>query len=491
MVDALRVLVASSECAPWAKTGGLADVTAALPAALREVGIDARVLMPAYRGVREAAGSAEVVARLPATGPFAEASIRHAALHSGVPVMLLDCPTLYDRDGGPYQDAEGRDHPDNARRFARLAQAAAVLATDDTPLAWRPHVLHCNDWQTALAPAYLRHQPAVAASTLMTIHNLAFQGVFPGNLCAALGLPDSAFAVDGVEYFGNTSFLKAGIFYADAISTVSPTYADEIQRAPLGFGLEGLLAHRRATVDGILNGIDTDEWNPETDARLVARYDSRSLSRKAANKRALQQRTGLRVDPSIPLLGTVSRLTWQKGSDLIADIAPSLGTLPAQLVVQGRGEPALEQRLTEIARQAPASLSIVVAFDEALAHLIEGGADLFLMPSRFEPCGLNQMYSQRYGTLPIAHRTGGLADSIVDASPAALADGSASGFLFDEPTVDGLRTALDRALDCYRQPGRWRALQRAAMQRDFGWASSAHRYASLYRRLCGDGTGEN
>ena len=481
----MRVLFVTPECAPWVKTGGLGDVAAALPAALITEGVDVRVLMPAYRGVPEQAGPARVVARLPATAEFPDADLYQSALPSGVPAYVLDCAALYDRPGGPYQDAAGHDYADNARRFARLAHAAALLATAESPLAWQPDVLHCNDWQTGLAPAYLRHAITAHAATLMTVHNLAFQGVFAGNLSGSLGLPAAAFSIDGIEYYGATSFLKAGLFHASALSTVSPTYAKEIQRAPLGCGLEGLLAGRSGVLHGILNGIDTGTWNPATDPLLACRYDADTLAHKAENKRALQLRLGLPVAPAIPLLGVVSRLTPQKGSDLVAAIAPSLAGLPAQLIVQGRGDAALERAFEDAARAAPRAIAVAIAFDESLAHLIEAGADAFLMPSRFEPCGLNQMYSQRYGTPPLAHRTGGLADSIVDATPAALADGFASGFLFDEATPQALRGAVHRAIAAYREPATWRALQRAGMGRDFGWAASARRYVDLYQALGG------
>ncbi len=481
--ERLRVLFVTPECAPLAKTGGLGDVAEALPAALTAAGVDVRILMPAYRTVIEHAKGAPEVARIEATPHFPAAALREIPLPAGVPMYLLHSAELYDRDGGLYQDAAGSDYPDNARRFARLGQVAARLAQGASPIDWQPQIVHGNDWQCGLVPAYLRYARARRVPTVTTVHNLAFQGVFHGNLCATLELPDEAFGIDGVEYYGDTSFLKAGLFYADALTTVSETYAREIQREALGFGLHGLLAARATALHGILNGIDTDAWNPATDPFLARRYDAGSLAEKAVNKRALQRRMGLPELSHVPLFGVVSRLTHQKGSDLLAALAPSLAALPAQLVVQGRGDRAYEHALMDAARAMPRSIAANIVFDEGLAHLIEGGADAFLMPSRFEPCGLNQMYSQRYGTPPIAHRTGGLADSIVDATPAALADGTASGFLFDDATLDALHAAVARAVALYHDSQRWRALQQAGMRMDFGWSASAARYLAVYRAL--------
>jgi starch synthase len=479
----LRALFATSECAPWSKTGGLGDVSASLPAALVAQGIDVRVLTPAYPPVLERAHSVEAVAEVDASAHFPSATVLQATLPSGVAALLVECPALYYRPGGPYQDTQGNDWADNATRFGFLSYIAATLSGEASPLDWRPHVLHCNDWQTGLAPAYVRYAPGRSAATVMSIHNLAFQGQFDGDRTAELGLPREAFAVDGLEFHGRTSFLKAGLFYATALSTVSPTYATEIQRAPLGFGLEGLIASRRAALTGILNGIDTDVWNPSTDALLPQRYDTQTLDLKSRNKAALQTRMGLDVDPAIPLFGVVSRLTLQKGSDLIAALAPAIASMPAQLAILGSGEKAHERALVDAARAHPRNIAIAIAFDEGLAHLIEGGADAFLMPSRFEPSGLNQMYSQRYGTPPIATSTGGLVDSIVDATDETLADGTATGFLFDGPDAATLRGAMQRALAVYADRDAWRRMQREGMAQDFEWSRSAREYASLYRRI--------
>jgi starch synthase len=477
------LLFATSECAPWIKTGGLADVSAALPAALERYAIDARVLLPAYRPVLAAAGHRREVARIPATAHFPAATLLDAPLPTGVPAWLVHCPPLYDRDAGPYQDDAGKDWPDNATRFGLLARAAALLAGDRSPLDWRPHVLHCNDWQSALAPAYLKLGSDKHAATLICIHNLAFQGLFPAATVAAVELPASSFTVDGVEFYGQLSFLKAGIVYADAIVTVSPTYAREIQSEPLGFGFQGLLAPRAGRLHGIMNGIDVGTWDPASDPHIARRYDATHLDAKRENKRALQARMGLPVDDAVPLFGSIGRLTEQKGVDLIGEIAPRLAAAPAQLAMIGNGASAFEQALRAAARAHPHAIAIETGFDEPLAHLIEAGADAFLMPSRFEPCGLNQMYSQRYGTPPIAHATGGLCDSIVDCKPATLKAGTATGFLFHEPTADALFTAIKRAITAYRKPKTWQALQQNGMARDFSWGHAAQSYAALYASL--------
>jgi starch synthase len=484
-LESLRVLFATPECAPWAKTGGLGDVGAALPAALEAGGLDVRVLLPAYRPVLAAtAAHTRELATFAASSRFPAARLLEAPLPTGVPAWLVDCPALYDREGGPYQDpATGHDWPDNALRFALLARVAARLAGEASPLAWRPHVLHCNDWQTALAPAYARFASGARAATVMCIHNLAFQGLFAPATAAEVELPAAAYSVDGAEFFGRLSFLKAGLVYADAITTVSPTYAQEIQREPLGFGLQGLLAARADDLHGILNGIDEDAWDPAADALIARRYGAARLEAKRDNKRALQRRMGLPADDDAPLFGFVGRLTRQKGVDLIAEAAAGIVATPGQLAVLGAGERELEEALRALARAHPREIAVGTGFDEPLAHLIEAGADAFLMPSRFEPCGLNQMYSQRYGTPPIAHATGGLCDSIVDCTPATLAGGTATGFLFREPTPADLLAAIGRAIAAYREPATWRALQRNGMARDFGWGTGARRYAELYRSL--------
>ena len=479
----LRILYATPECAPLVKTGGLGDVAGALPVALRQIGLDARVILPGYPVVLAAlagarnAGQIDAIARLPG------ARLLEAELPRGVPAWVVDCPALYDRDGGPYQDAAGADWEDNPLRFGLLARATALLAAPRSPVAWRAQLIHANDWQTGLAPAYAALAYDRVTPSIITIHNLAFKGIVAPHWVADLGLPATSFAVYGVEYHGRFSFLKAGLFYANAITTVSPTYAEEIQHEAMGMGLHGLLAARRDRLTGILNGIDTTVWDPANDALIPERYDARTLDRKAANKKALQIRVGLEPLRDIPLLGAVTRLTTQKGLDLLLDIADAVLTLPAQIVMVATGDKALEQRLLALTAARPGRLASFIGFDETLAHLVEAGADAFVMPSRFEPCGLNQMYSQRYGTPPIVHATGGLADSVVDCTSQTLADGTATGFKFFAPNGEALMGAIERCVDAYGNAAVWRGLQRNGMARDFSWNRAAREYATIYARL--------
>jgi len=479
----LRILFATSECAPLVKTGGLGDVSAGFPAALKTLGLDARILLPAYRDVLVRLPRCREVANFAATAEFPAARLLQGQTAAGVPLYALECSEFYDRDGGPYQDAAGKDWTDNALRFGLLSRVAALIGSAASPLGWQPDVVHCNDWQTGLAPAYLRYAAGAHAATLQTIHNLAYQGIFEPQFVAALGLPAECFTPDGVEYYGKLSFLKSGLQIADAITTVSPTYALEIQSAALGFGLQGLLAARRDSLSGILNGIDTGLWNPASDPLIASRYDADTLETKAINKNALQRRLGLAQAPDVPLFGVVSRFTQQKGLDWLLAIAPRLIALPAQLAILGSGERQLEQGLHALAQDQPQQASATIGFSETLAHLIEAGADAFLMPSRFEPCGMNQMYSQRYGTPPIARVTGGLVDTVVDCNPATLAHGSASGFVFQDASAAALLAAVERAAGTWRESASWRALQRNGMARDFGWEASARRYAAIYARL--------
>ncbi len=463
------VLFVAPECAPLTKTGGLGDVCGALPAALRALGVDVRVLIPGYAALtrletREACRVAVL---------DADCRLLEAVLPGGVPALVLEAPALYGRPGGPYAAADGGDWPDNALRFGVFARTAALLGSAASPLAWRPDVVHCNDWPGAPAAAYLRFEGAPAAASLVTIHNLAFQGLFERDWVARLGLPAHSFAFDGLEFFGRMSFLKAGLSYADLITTVSPTYAREIQAPELGCGLDGLLRHRAGALSGILNGIDTEAWDPASDPHLAQTYDAARLGDKAPNKAALQQRMGLAPDPKVPLFGQVGRMTSQKGVDLVLRAAESLVAM-GQLAILGSGERELEVALLQLARRYPGRVALQVGFDEGLAHLIEAGADVFLMPSRYEPCGLNQMYSQRYGTPPVVHATGGLADTVED---------GVTGFAFRTFSPQGLLEAAGRAVQRYRDPQAWRAMQRAGMGRDFSWSAAARRYADLYQRL--------
>ena len=486
----LRVLFITSEVYPLCKTGGLGDVSAALPAALRTLQTDVRLLLPGYPQVLAGVKYKSKVAEFNELPQFPPTTLLSARLSlsksENIPVFVIDCPGLFRREGGPYRDMLGRDWPDNALRFGLLSKIGAILASDASPIAWRPHIAHCNDWQSGLTPAYLHFYEGKKAVTVMTIHNLAFQGIFPPGSVVQLGLPANSFDMNGVEYYSNLSFLKAGLYYADHITTVSPNYAQEIQTEPLGFGLQGLLATRSQHLTGIINGIATNEWDPVTDRHLVKNYSNKKLSDKAANKSALQQQMGLAVDAGIPLFGVVSRLSHQKGIDMLIQIMPQLIKIPAQLVVLGSDHAELEHQLSTLAQTYPDAIAVRIGFNEALSHLIEAGADCFLMPSRFEPCGLNQMYSQRYGTPPVVHATGGLLDTVVDCTPTTLADGSASGFLFYPMTADNLLSTIKRATLAYHNKKTWQRLQKNGMAKDFSWQASATAYQEIYYSLHAD-----
>jgi starch synthase len=473
----VKVLFATSEIAPWVKTGGLGDVAAALPPALREAGVDVRVLVPCYPALRKAFPDAQapVVATFDDfDAGFAPSALRQATAPDGTPLLLLDCPAYFDRPGNPYLGPEGVDWLDNFLRFGLLSRIAAWLGSDACHLSWRPKLIHCNDWQTGLVPAYLKLIPGGRARTLLTVHNLAFQGLFPQQTLVELGLPAEAWSMHGVEFYGHLSFLKAGLQYADGITTVSPTYAAEIQTDVEGMGLAGLLRHRADRLTGIINGIDTVAWDPVRDHHLPFAFDAAHLADKRKNKAALQEEVGLTVRNDVPLLGIVSRLTHQKGLDLVPAIAREIAALPAQLVVLGSGERPLEESFRQLASLHPGQFATRIGFDEGLAHRIEGGADIFLMPSRFEPCGLNQMYSLRYGTPPVVRATGGLADTVAD---------GVNGFTFREATAESLLAAIRRAVTAWRNKKAWNAMQIDGMARDVSWAKPAREYATLYKKI--------
>lgn len=486
----LRILHVASELYPLVKTGGLADVMAALPPALARLGAEARVLLPGYPAVRDALagldGSRPVAhdADLFGGGParLLAGRLRDVA----VPAYVLDCPGLYGRAGGPYTDSQGRDWPDNAQRFAALAWAAARIGQGGDP-AWRPDVLHGHDWQAGLLPLYAAYgrprdrRPA----TVATIHNIAYQGWFPAETVGRLSLPPATFSIDGVEYFGGLGFLKAALYYADRVTTVSRTYAEEIQTPEHGQGLDGLLRARAVDLVGIVNGIDTAVWNPATDPHLPKPYGPRTVKAgKAAAKAALQARLGLAADPAAALCVLVSRLTWHKGIDLVLGALPALLAGGGQLAVLGSGAADQEQALRAAARRHPGRVAAEIGYDEGLAHLLQAAGDLTLVPSRSEPCGLTQLYAQRYGSLPLVRRTGGLADTVVNADDPAVAAGRATGFSFDFATPEALAGTLAWAFDAYRRPRRWTAIRKAAMAADFGWDRSAAAYLDLYESLC-------
>ena len=491
----MKVLFVSSEVYPLIKTGGLADVSGALPLALAKLGVDIRILVPAYPAVLAQMPNLTTVGKVSDLPQGLSAELRSGLLpthtdkgevQNTVEVIVIDCPALYTREGGPYADSNGTEWQDNALRFGVLSYVAALLSGENTPLndQWQPDVVHCNDWQTGLVPAYLKLTQASPIKSVMSLHNMAFQGCFHADWIAQLLLPLAHFKIDGFEYYNQLSFLKAGIYYADAITTVSPTYAKEIQTPAFGFGLEGLLLDRAAQITGILNGIDTVEWNPAHDAHLVKHYDANKLAGKKAVKKALQKTLGLQIDANAPLLGVVSRLTHQKGLDLFLPHISVLLEKGCQIVLLGSGENALESAFTALAAQYTEKMSVTIGYNEPLSHQIMAGCDLFVMPSRFEPCGLNQLYGLAYGTLPIVNNTGGLADSVTDASELNIKNKTADGFVMMQCSVDGLLQAIERAISLYKNDEKaWRQLQKTAMQQPLSWDKSAQAYLNVYESL--------
>jgi starch synthase len=477
----LRVLGVASEMYPLLKTGGLADVVGALPAALAPLGVELRTLLPGHPSVMAALQDVRELAAWPQW--FGAPARLLAARHAGLDLLVLDAPHLYLRHGNPYLDSTGRDWPDNPVRYAALAHAAARIGWGEVP-EFAPAVVHAHDWQAALVPAYLHYlgQGRRRLATVLTLHNLAFQGQFKAEVWSRLGLPEAAFAMQGLEYHGDIGFLKAGIHFADAITTVSPTYAREIRTLAGGMGLDAMLRWRETAVSGILNGIDTEVWNPATDSALVRTYTAISLDERVANKREVESRFGLPPDDA-PLLCMVSRLTAQKGIDLVAGTLDAIVATGARLVVLGNGDAALEDALSAGASRHPERVAVRIGYDEALSHLLQGGADAILVPSRFEPCGLTQLYGLRYGCVPIVARVGGLADTVIDANDAAVKAGVATGVQFGDVSAEGLLDAVRKSVALYRQPLVWRRLQQAGMRSDVGWSASAAEYAALYRRL--------
>ncbi len=479
-MTAIKALAVASEIAPLIKTGGLADVVGALPAALKNERVETLTLIPGYPSVLAALQSARSVHKFNAF--FGGPAQLLAGRAAGLDLLALEAPHLYAREGGPYAGPDGFDYPDNALRFGALARAASEIAqgllTD-----YRPDVLHAHDWQAALAPAYLHYSDKPRPPTILTIHNLAFQGKYPKSLLAELGLPPHSFAIDGVEFYGGIGFLKAGLQFADRITTVSPSYASEIMTPEFGMGLEGLLHARAADVSGVLNGVDECAWNPAADERILTRYTRAQLPLRASNKAALQQRLGLRVDESAFLIGVVSRLSWQKGLDVLLQALPQIVGPDRQLALLGAGDKALEQGFAEAARENQGLVGARIGYDEDLAHLIQAGADVFLIPSRFEPCGLTQLYALRYGAVPIVARVGGLRDTIIDANDMALKASVATGLQFSPVTTETLAATLRRAQSLFADKALWRRLQSNGMKTDVSWRDPARRYAELYREL--------
>lgn len=471
----VKVLFVTSEVAGLAKAGGLGEVSAGLPLALRQRGIDVRLLMPAYAEVIAKLPSIRWLGDLPGRAGIPPARLGEVQLADGILLYLVAAPALFDRRGTPYCTPEGADWQDNHLRFARLSLAAADIAAGRGGLDWIPDIVHANDWPGGLTPAYMRWD-GTAVPTVLTIHNIAYQGNFDANHRHLLGIPDAAFDINGVEFHGRVSFLKAGGFYASHVTTVSPTYASEITTETQGAGLHGLMGERAANgqLSGIVNGID-ESWDPGSDPHLPHHFGQDDLDGKQANADVV--RTGLCLRPSEgPLFGIVSRLVHQKGLDLVAEAANDIVGNGGQIAILGLGDPEIEHMLSRTSRRHRDDIGVLIGFNEPMARRIVAGSDFTLMPSRFEPCGLTQMQAQRYGALPIAHATGGLADTIDDGT---------TGFLFSTLTANGLMEACHRAFDAYQDDGQIGEMRRAAMARSFGWAAAAAEYEALYRQLLG------
>ncbi|RZL49211.1 MAG: glycogen synthase GlgA [Variovorax sp.] len=483
-----RVLQVSAELFPLLKTGGLADVAGALPAALTAAGTEPRLLVPGFPAIHDALSQECAVA--PVALPWSEG---RAALLRGrlpgfdVPVYVLDAPGLFDRPGNPYADAAGVAYADNHRRFALLGLAAARLAEGVDP-SWQPDIVHAHDWHAGLACAHVsasRSRRRTEARTVFTVHNLAYQGLFPADHFGDLGLPQSCYAVEGLEFYGQVSFMKAGLYFADAITTVSPSYAREVQTPEQGCGLEGLLRHRAGVLHGILNGVDYDVWSPVADAAIAATYGVEDPDGKSACKAALQRECGLALAPEAPLFGIVSRLTEQKGLPLVLEALDDLIDAGGQLVILGAGDARLEAEFAAAAARHPSRIARRTGMDEGLAHRIVAGSDVMLVPSRFEPCGLTQLYGLSYGALPLVHRVGGLGDTVVDTTLEDLAAGTATGFVFNDFTPAAYRSALRRAFALWSRREEWARVRTAAMRQRFGWSSAARRYVDIYEGLSG------
>ncbi len=482
----MRVLFATSEVFPLIKTGGLADVSGSLPTALQNLGVDIRILMPGYPAVLNKLTNLQAIAtfdNLPV--------IHNAALMMGtiaetqVKVMVIKSAHLYEREGGPYADANGLEWLDNPVRFGILSKVAAILSGPNSPITdWQPDIVHCNDWQTGLTPAYMKLVEHSQAKSIISLHNMAFQGCYAPGWLSTLALPSTNFTIEGFEYHGQLSFLKAGIFYANAVTTVSPSYAKEIQTAAFGFGLEGLLSKRGNEIQGILNGIETDEWNPEADPHLVKNYSATTLAGKKLVKAALQEKLGLHIDASAPLLGVVSRLTHQKGLDMLVPILQELVDTGCQLALLGSGESALENAFRALAVSNPTKVSVTIGYNEPLSHQIMAGCDMFIMPSRFEPCGLNQLYGLAYGTPPIVNATGGLADSVVDTNIITFKNKTANGFVMSEASPTSLLSCIKQALNVFNNDANaWKQIQKNGMTQNLSWDKSALEYLAVYQTL--------
>ena len=482
----LKVLFVSSEVFPLIKTGGLADVSGSLPTALKGLGVDIRILMPGYSPVLEQLIDLQTIASVNDLPHIGSAELLLGTIKdTQVKVIVIKAPSLYERDGGPYSDAHGQEWQDNPIRFGVLSKVASILASDHSPIKnWHPNIVHCNDWQTGLAPAYMKLTEHSKAKSIISLHNMAFQGCCPPHWVTTLGLPSTGFSIEGFEYHGQVSFLKAGIFYADAISTVSPRYAKEIQTAAFGFGLEGLLTKRGDEIKGILNGIETDEWSPEKDTYLVQNFSASKIAGKEQVKKALQEHLGLNVDADAPLLGVVSRLTYQKGLDMLIPHLQKLIDDGCQFALLGGGESALESAFLELAVLNPGRMSVTIGYNEPLSHQIMAGSDMFVMPSRFEPCGLNQLYGLAYGTPPIVNATGGLADSVINTNIITFKNKTANGFVLSEPSSASLLSCIKEAVNVYKNDAAaWKQIQKNGMSQNLSWDKSALEYLTEYQRM--------
>jgi starch synthase len=476
----MQVLHVCSELFPLLKTGGLADVVGALPQAQIAEGADARVLLPAYPDLRKGIPDTEIVAELQT---FAGPVRLLFGQFNGVGIYLIDAPGLYERPGSPYHDTSQFAYVDNYLRFALLGWMGAEIASG-LDMNWQPDIVHAHDWHAGLTCAYIAARGG-PAKTVFTVHNLAYQGLFSARHLDEIQIPRAFFDMHGLEFFGQISYLKAGLFYADHITAVSPTYALEITRPEFGYGMESLLEQRlrEGRLSGILNGVDPGIWDPAHDLLLTARYDSETLESKAENKRQLQIAMGLKVDDKAPVFCVISRLTKQKGLDLVLEALPGLLAQGGQLVLLGQGDAELQQGFLAAAAEHPGRVGVQIGYHEAFSHRIVGGADVIMVPSRFEPCGLTQLYGLKYGTLPLVRRTGGLADTVQDSSLENLADGVASGFSFEDSNAWSLLRAIRRAFVLWSRPALWRYVQRQAMGMDFSWQVAAQAYRDLYQRL--------
>ena len=478
----MRVLFASAEAYPLAKTGGLGDVGAALPCALGELGLDVTLVLPGYPRALSAVLDKSVAAQILA--PNGTIRIIGGRMPGNrVPVWLVDSPPLYDRPGNPYQDESGHEWPDNAERFATFCRIAAGLARGDIVGGWKADIVHANDWHAGLLPLLLAMQASGRPATVFTIHNLAYQGLFSPSVLPSINVHNDLFTPDGIEFHGRVSFLKAGIRFSDHVTTVSPSYAREIMTPDYGCGLDGLLRYRSSDVSGILNGVDYRVWNPATDAYLPANFAADDISGKRLCKLELQRELGLNLDPAIPLVIWLSRITDQKMADVTYHALHMILGRDVQLALLGEGDPVLEEKFREAPPHYRGQLAVRIGYDEPLAHRLLAGADLLLHPSRFEPCGLTPLYAMRYGTLPVVRRVGGLSDTVVDATEWTLRGGSATGFAFDEASTLAMLDCLDRAIAFCAQKRRLRKMQQRAMSREFGWTDSAQRYFAIYRKL--------